>query len=106
MFESYEHEKVNLSVHFAKDEVEKYGEAGIPTFLYFVYAILPFWGILWFYFFWNGSVGWLDRGYWSELEGAARTKFVNGQVQKVSFQEKKEVKAVFSSTVEEGDLTR
>ena len=90
MFEEYQHEEEHHVVHFAKDEVEEYDDTGIPTFLYFVYALAPLWGILWFYMFWNGSIGWLDRGYWNELEGAARTKFENGQVLTVDMQNGKE----------------
>ena len=63
-------------------EIESYGDTGIeskdakvPIWLLITYAILPIWGIVWFYFFWNGSVGWLDRGYWNQLQKAAQTTF-------------------------------
>ena len=65
-----------------KDEIENYGDDGIqsyegkvPRWLKVTYFILPLWGIIWFYYFWNGSYGWLDRGYWSELQQAAHTTF-------------------------------
>lgn len=47
----------------------------VPRFLIFVYAILPFWGLITFYLYWNGSYGWLDRGYWQQLQTAANTTF-------------------------------
>ena len=64
------------------DEIQSYGDEGIqsyenrvPRWLKFTYLILPVWGMIWFYYFWNGSYGWLDRGYWSELQQAANTTF-------------------------------
>lgn len=63
-----------------EEEVDTYGDTGIteadakiPLFLKLTYAILPFWGIFALYYYWNGSVGWLDRGYWAELQRAANT---------------------------------
>ena len=63
-------------------EIELYGDPGIatfdakvPTFLKFTYLFWPIWGIITFYFFWNGSLGWFDRGYWHELQIAANTTF-------------------------------
>lgn len=63
-------------------EIELYGDPGIasfdakvPKFLTFSYIFWPIWGIITFYIFWNGSVGWLDRGYWQELQIAANTTF-------------------------------
>ena len=63
-------------------EIELYGDAGIssydrkvPTFLKWVYVILPIWGVLTWHVFWNGSVGWFDRGSWKELQIAANTTF-------------------------------
>lgn len=63
-------------------EVEEYGDPGIesldakvPAWLKLTYVILPIWGIITFYFFWNGSSGWLDRGYWRQLQNAAKTTF-------------------------------
>ena len=64
------------------DEVEYYGDPGIaskdatvPKWLKWVYATLPFWGILTLYLYWNGSHGWLDRGYWKQLQEAANTTY-------------------------------
>jgi hypothetical protein len=63
-------------------EIELYGDPGIatydakvPAFLKFTYIFWPIWGIFTFYFFWNGSIGWFDRGYWHELQVAANTTF-------------------------------
>lgn len=62
------------------EEVFNYGDSRIasahhpiPLWLILTYITLPLWGIVWFYFFWNGSYGWLDPGYWSELQRAANT---------------------------------
>lgn len=64
------------------EEIEDYGETGIqsgnapiPRWLIMVILILPFWGLVWFALFWNGSYGWLDRGHWHELQRAANTTF-------------------------------
>lgn len=64
------------------NELEFYGEAGIasfdakiPKFLFVLYLFLPLWGLISFFFFWNGSTGWFDRGYWKELQIAANTTF-------------------------------
>lgn len=51
----------------------KSGHAKVPGWLTWSYILLPIWGIVWFYFFWNGSTGWLDRGYWRQLQEAAGT---------------------------------
>lgn len=63
-------------------EIELYGDPGIasfdakvPKFLKFTYLFWPIWGIITLYFFWNGSIGWFDRGYWHELQIAANTTF-------------------------------
>lgn len=65
-----------------EEEVELYGDEGIaskdtpvPRWLILTYITLPIWGIITFILFWNGSVGWLDRGYWKELQIAANTTF-------------------------------
>lgn len=67
--------------HFS-GEIELYGDPGIATFdakvskfLLATYLILPIWGLISLYYFWNGSIGWLDRGYWHELQVAANTTF-------------------------------
>ncbi len=50
-------------------------DAKVPGWLKLTYIILPIWGIFTFYFYWNGSAGWLDRGYWNKLQQAANTTF-------------------------------
>lgn len=65
-----------------ENELEDYGDEGIktfnakiPKFLILTYFILPIWGIVTFCIFWNGSVGWFDRGAWQQLQIAANTTF-------------------------------
>lgn len=47
----------------------------VPRWLLWTYATLPIWGLITFYFYWNGSYGWLDRGYWKQLQIASNTTF-------------------------------
>lgn len=47
----------------------------VPKWLIWSYILLPIGGIIALIIFWNGSVGWLDRGYWHELQEAAGTTF-------------------------------
>lgn len=55
--------------------------APVPKWLIWVYVILPFFGILWWYLFWNGSGGtWFDRGAWGELQQAAKTTWESTKV--------------------------
>lgn len=65
-----------------ENEAELYGDPGIasydakvPKFLLLTYLLLPIWGVVTFFYFWNGSLGWFDRGYWHELQIAANTTF-------------------------------
>lgn len=65
---------------FRPDEIELYGDPGIasydakiPKFLILTYILLPIWGIITGYYYWNGSIGWLDRGSWHQLQIAANT---------------------------------
>lgn len=62
------------------EEIEFYGDTGIaskegtvPAWLKVLIVLLLVWGAAWLYFFWNGSAGWIDRGYWHQLEQAANT---------------------------------
>lgn len=64
------------------DEVIKSNDAPVPRWLIINYIIWPLWGIVWFYYFWNGSYGWLDRGYWQELQRAANTTIPFENVEK------------------------
>lgn len=61
-------------------DTEFYGDPGIaskdakiPQWLKWVYVTLPIWGLITLYLYWNGSHGWLDRGYWHQLQKAANT---------------------------------
>lgn len=74
--------KDQVELSHVPDEIELYGDPGIatfdaqvPKFLKFTYLFWPIWGIITLYFFWNGSLGWWDRGYWHELQIAANTTF-------------------------------
>lgn len=85
-------------------EVELFGDPGIATydakvakFLLATYFILPIWGLITLYYFWNGSTGWFDRGYWHELQIAANTTFpIQNQNMIFENQELKEEKVDFS----------
>lgn len=75
-------EKDKVEDSHLEGEMELYGDPGIasfdakvPSFLKFTYLFWPLWGIVSFYYFWNGSIGWFDRGYWRELQIAANTTF-------------------------------
>lgn len=74
-----------------EDEIEEYGDpqitskdANVMTWLKLTYIILPIWGLFTLFYYWNGSKGWLDRGYWHQLQQAANTTypFKNDQVTK------------------------
>jgi hypothetical protein len=65
-----------------ENHLDEYGDPGIasfdkhvPLWLKVTYVLLPILGFFWFYMYWNGSTGWLDRGYWNQLERAANTTF-------------------------------
>ncbi|MGZ3632765.1 MAG: hypothetical protein ACXU9U_04565 [Parachlamydiaceae bacterium] len=47
----------------------------MPRWLKWPYILLPIWGLFWMVYFFNGSHGWLDRGYWGQLQQAALTTF-------------------------------
>jgi hypothetical protein len=73
---------MNNEDHPEQDHLELYGDDQIasyhgiiPNWLKFQYVLWIIWGIIWFALYWNGSWGYLDRGYWQELQRAANTKF-------------------------------
>lgn len=77
----------------SEEEIETYGDARIasydnpvPGWLIATYIIMPIIGLLGFYLYWNGSHGYLDRGYWHQLQQAANTTypFVNEDDPKLS----------------------
>lgn len=64
------------------DDIEEYGDpliaskdAPVPQWLMYSYLFWVLFGLFWLYYFWNGSYGWFDRGYWQELQRAAGTTF-------------------------------
>jgi hypothetical protein len=65
-----------------ENSIESYGDdyissyhGTIPRWLKFQYFFWIVWGIVWFVLYWNGSWGYLDRGYWEQLQRAANTTF-------------------------------
>lgn len=59
---------------YGDDKIES-KDAKIDNWLKFFYIVLPIWGFISFFIFWNGSTGWADRGYWQQLQRAANTTF-------------------------------
>lgn len=57
------------------EEIPESEERKIPKFLHITFWILVIWGIGAFIMYWNGSQGFLDRGYWRKLQQAANTTF-------------------------------
>lgn len=62
------------------EHIEEYGDpkisskdAKVPLWLIATYIVLPIWGVCSGYYYWNGTQGWLDRGYWHQLQKAAQT---------------------------------
>lgn len=62
------------------------GDAPIPRWLIFSYIFLPILGFWCMYYYFNGSHGWLDRGYWNQLQRAALTTYpyrtIQGEAEK------------------------
>jgi hypothetical protein len=71
--ESDEHDEEHVEVYGDSGIVSK--DAPIPRWLIWSYILLPIWGFISLYYFCNGSHGWLDRGYWNQLQKAALTTF-------------------------------
>lgn len=64
------------------EDITFYGDPAIaskdappPRWLVFSNWFFVFLGFVVLYFFWNGSHGWLDRGYWGQLQRAANTVY-------------------------------
>ena len=73
-----------------EDDVQWYEDDGIPPpshhhhipkWLKWTYIVVPIISTIILILYWNGSSGYLDRGYWKELQEAANTRypFVNHQ---------------------------
>jgi len=78
-----------------ESEMELYGDgsiksadAKVPRWLIWVYILLPIWGVVWTVLYWNGAHGWIDKGYWFELEKAANTTYPSVNVNKLPDPEK------------------
>lgn len=65
-----------------EDHIDYYGDENISSY----HGIVPKWlviqyifwiafGLVWLWLYWNGSWGYLDRGYWQQLQRAANTTF-------------------------------
>lgn len=50
-------------------------ERKIPRILIVFFIALFLGGLIAFYLNWNGTQGWLDRGYWQKLQKAADTTY-------------------------------
>jgi hypothetical protein len=57
------------------DDRIKSRDAKVDGWLKFFYIVLPIWGFIILALYWNGSKGWLDRGYWNQLQKAANTTY-------------------------------
>lgn len=78
-------------------DIEFYGDPGIaskhvpvPRWLVINNWFLVVFGLFWFIYFFNGSHGWLDRGYWGQLQRAANTAFpfTTSEIVEKEYQEK------------------
>ena len=69
---------------YSGNEILEFSDTPVPKFLKIFYFIIPILGFLPLIFFWNGSNGWFDRGYWSELQEAAKTKKVEVYKESIS----------------------
>jgi hypothetical protein len=58
-----------------EEDIPVSADRKVPKFLYVTYLFMFVWGIWAFIAYWNGSHGWLDRGYWKQLQEAAHTTF-------------------------------
>ncbi len=65
--------KRGVEDEYRDDGVPESGHAPVSKWLIACYIALPLWGIAVFALYWNGASGWLDRGYWKQLERAANT---------------------------------
>ena len=59
---------------YAGGEINEIKDTPIPWYIKWLSLILPLWGVIWFFYFNDGSTGWVDRGAWDDLQKAAQTK--------------------------------
>lgn len=78
-------EEVVMNIEADEYEVPLSNEKPIPKWIFWISVTLPFWGIFTFYLYWNGSFGWLDRGYWKQLQVAANTTYPSETEAKAEF---------------------
>lgn len=62
-------------MNLEEEDVPQSNDHKIPKFLHLTYCMLLIGGIWGLFMYWNGSHGWLDRGYWKRLQEAAKTTF-------------------------------
>lgn len=79
-------EETLVADDYAHHEIQEYHNTKIPLLLKLAYIILPIWGLATFYFYWDGSSGWGDRGYWRELQAASNTTHTTQLVEQVDQQ--------------------
>lgn len=60
---------------YGDNEVKSYEHKPVPLWLKVTYVVTIVYAIVTLYLYWGGSWGWLDRGYWYELQKAAKTTF-------------------------------
>ncbi|MBA3236798.1 MAG: hypothetical protein H0T62_00410 [Parachlamydiaceae bacterium] len=68
-------------MEFYGDDNLSSADARVPLWLKLAYVFLPIWGVIWLFFFFNGSYGWFDAGYWNQLQKAALTTFPSETIQ-------------------------
>lgn len=56
------------------DQIIRVHENKIPWWLKVTYILLPIWGLIAMYLYWNGTPGWFDPGHWQGLQEAAKTR--------------------------------
>lgn len=82
-----QNEELQQPLH-EEEEVEIYGDdylvsndARVPRSLIILYLVLAIWGFFALFYYINGTRGWLDRGYWNQLQKAALTTFPYGTIE-------------------------
>lgn len=75
-------QRISLMNKPPDDDIDHYGDeyissyhGTVPRWLKYQYILWVVWGVVWFWMYWNGSWGYLDRGYWQQLQRAANTTF-------------------------------
>ena len=66
-----------MSEEVDSEDVPPSNDASVPAWLKLTYLVLPIWGLIFLWYFFNGTHGWLDRGAWQALQQAAKTTTFN-----------------------------